>query len=698
MSAPLSFSAACSQLVNAGCGVVSAAWRAPFTGGKLRMVTVGIPVLFATAGAGAAIYAVMRSMFSAVYSNATSYAQRFFQSRNVIPIYPSAPRQDSKREIPRAQVKIPPGHSQEDSDRVDEVPKFFVPEPLPQNAAEERNNALLKFLDLIDKYLIEPWILNNEKLLTKAKETEDPFLNEMMNDRVALKAWLRSIALWGLGEQWDQIETKYVKMETPALPTLQSLELQVQAAQLEKGLCGALIQQLQSEEEGRVAVFQEIVTRSSLPHEKKWHLMGIWLQFDAIVRQEPEDLHAKASATEKIRSDFATIMHHGMAISMTQISVMIKGWMAVIQKISPPSPRLVPKGERQVSVRAPDNVLFSFVEATVDRIVKETSTILSSELSEKYLLPLWGKQQREWERSIAEELGKEGLQDGQSAYELVNRFMNNPEMTEENFLLAADSYGLSTSLTSNIAFFRSIRIMQTKDRALAETIKTLPRSLFVQIESILTGTLHKSTKMMSEINLKTTVPRIVDYALGLLGCCRAMQSLRDEAGEPKEVVYEPGEDSPLMKALTKGGQSEEAEAVQVSCSAIPERVVTGQAVIDRLGSAHKAVRLSQPEIQERTWIHTTKERLEGLLRIKAAEYAREPEGQWLATLLKSRPNENGGTSLIGSLLSLQNKLWKLIPGTESLTRVKRGGIVSGGERPLGDQPANAHRLSLGFRK
>lgn len=684
MGTPLSFSAACGQLGNAAYGVVSAAWRAPFTGGKLRMVTVGLPVLFVTAATGAVIYTVMTTILGAVYSRCKGGAnhiyKRFFENRTVRPIYPDSPR-DQERRVQRRQVDIPLDRSQEmerrDSiDVVEEVPVIIT--PLPRNAAKERNEALLKFLDLVDHYLIDPWVIKNEKLLRKAAQTEDPFLREMIADEGALRAWLRSIALWQLGVQWDELETKYVKMETPAPPTLKSLELQVRAAQLEVPLCAALIEQLQSGEEGRVATFQHIVTTSGLPRDKQMTLMAISLQFDVIVRPEPVDERAQAVEADKIRTNFATIMHHGMAISMTQTSVMIEGWMAVIEQMSSHSPRLAPQEDRHELPSLPEDLLASRMETQIDRLVQSTCRVLSGELSGKYLLPLWEKQQGEWERSIGEALGKEGVVDKSPAHQLVDRFMNNPKMTEADFLLAADSYGLSTALTSKIAFFRSIRMMQTKGEALTETIRTLPASLLLQVESVFTGTLHKSAKMMSEINLATTVPRVVNYALDLLGCCRAMQAVRAEAEQFEMVVPERAErveGTPLMLALAKGGQEEDAETVQRLCLAIPEPVVTGQGVIDRLGpSAHKAVRLSQPEIQERTWIHTTKERLEGLLRVKAAEYTREPEGQWLATLLKSKPNGSGGTSLIGSLLSLQNKLWKLLPGAESVAKILVMGV------------------------
>ncbi len=499
----------------------------------------------------------------------------------------------------------------------------------------------------------------------------------MIADQGALRSWLRSIALWQLGVQWDELETKYVKMETPAPPTLKSLELQVRAVQLEESLCAALIEQLQSGEEGRVNAFQHIVT-TRVPSDKQMALMAISLQFAVIDREEPVDERAQSAATEKIRTNFAMIMHHGMAISMTHTSVMIEGWMAVIEQMSSHSPRLAPQEDRHELPRVPEELMTSHMETEVEGLVRKTSAVLSGELSRNYLLPLWEKQQGEWEHSIGEALGKEGVVDRSPAHSLVNRFMNDPKMTEADFLLAADSYGLSTALTSKIAFFRSIRMMQTKGEALVETIHTLPASLLLQVESVFTGTLHKSAKVMSEINLGTTVPRVVNYALDLLGCCRAMQAVRAEAEEFELFVPERAErveDTPLMLALAKGGQGKEAEGVQHLCLAIPEPVFTGQGVIDRLGSnAHKAVRLSQPEIQERTWIHTTKERLEGLLRVKAAEYTREPEGQWLATLLKSKPNGSGGTSLIGSLLSLQNKLWKLLPGSESIAKILVMGV------------------------
>lgn len=686
MGTPLSFSAACGQLGNAAYGVVSAAWRAPFTGGKLRMVTVGLPVLFVTAATGAVVYTVMTTILGAVYSKCRNGARsigRYFENKSVKPIYPDSPR-DRERNVQRRNADIPLDQSQltESRDSIDEVVEVpVIITPLPRNAAEERNNALLKFLDLVDRYLIDPWVIKNQKLLKKAAQTEDPFLNAMMEDPGALRAWLRSIALWQLGVQWDELETKYVKMETPAPPTLKSLELQVRAAQLEEPLCETLIRQLRSEEEGRVAAFQDIVTHSKLSHDKQMALMAISLQFAVIVRPEPVDELAQSAATDKIRTNFATIMHHGMAISMTQTSVMIEGWMAVIEQMSSHSQRLAPHEDRHELPRVSEDLLASRMETKVEELVRKTSAVLSGELSGKYLLPLWEKQQGEWERSIGEALGKEGVVDRSPAHTLVNRFMNDPKMTEADFLLAAESYGLSTALTSKIAFFRSIRMMQTKGEALVETIKTLPASLLLQVESVFTGTLHKSAKMMSEINLETTVPRVVNYALDLLGCCRAMQAVRDQAAvetEEFEMVDEQAERpeaTPLMLALAKGKQQGQAEEVQDLCIRIPEPLVTGPAVIERLGSrAHKAVRLSQPETQERTWIRTTKERLEGLLRVKAAEYTREPEGQWLATLLKSKPNGNGGTSLIGSLLSLQNKLWKLLPGAESVAKILVMGV------------------------
>ncbi|QVL57156.1 MAG: hypothetical protein KFB93_07180 [Simkaniaceae bacterium] len=682
MSSPLTFSAACSQLGNAAYGVACAAWRAPFTGGKIRMVTIGLPVLFVTAATGAVTYAVMTTILSGVYircrRGARSFA-RYFENRNVKPIVPES--RDQQRRTQRRHHAIPTASSPRElarQDRAEEALKPVILAPLPANAAKERNEALLKFLNLVDKYLIDPWVIKNEKLLLKARQTDDPFLNEMIQDPAALRAWLRSIALWQLGVQWDQLETKFVKMETPEPPTLKSLELQVQTAQLEAPLTETLTGLIRSEEEGRVQSFQEAVTRSGLPREKQMTLMAISLQLNVIISQAPVDPRTQAAETDKIRQKFAIVMHSGMAISLSQTSLIIEGWMTVVQQISSPSPRLTPHDRAEPPREMPEDLLHSIMENKLQRMVRQTAAVLSGELSEKYLLPLWGKQGAEWEHSIGEGLGREEVAERSPAHTLVNRFING-EISEETFLQAAESYGLSTALTSNLSFFRAIRIMQAKGVSLEATIKTLPASLLFQLEPLLVGTLHKTSKILSEINFATTVPKVVDYALDLLGCCRAMQTVREEAPAVDEefsmVPSLDGRPTPLMEALTKGNAEAAAADVNRLFLQAPPRTVTGKAIIEQLGSrAHKAVRLSQSDIQERTWIHTTKERLEGLLRVKAAEYTQEPEGQWLATLLKSKPNGSGGTSLIGSLLSMQHKLWKLVPGMESIAKILMMGI------------------------
>ncbi|MDN3508605.1 MAG: hypothetical protein P0S93_01010 [Candidatus Neptunochlamydia sp.] len=692
MSTPLSFNAACRQLANAGYEVVSAAWRAPFTGGKIRMVAVGLPVLFVAAATGGVIYAVMitilRTACNKFRNGASHIYKKFFESRTITPIYPKDPQ--DQEGVQRRQVEIPLNQLSEMSesehcDSVGETQKLAFAAPLPKSAAKERNEALLKFLDLVSKYFIDPWVIKNEKLLKKAAQTKDPFLQAMVEDKEALRNWLRSIALWQLSLQWDQLEAKYVKMETSSPPTLKSLQRQVQAAQLEENLCLDLIKQLQSNDDGRVTHFQQIVTASNLPRDKQMVLMAISLQFDVLLRPKSSDDSAQPPPNEKIRTNFAMIMHHGMAISMTQISMMIEGWIAVIKQMSSHSLHLNLQEDRQKPKRAPENPDLNTkkINTEIKELVKEASTTLSKELSQHYLLPLWKKQQNEWEHSIREALGKEAVESNSPAHKLANKFMNDFKTSETEFLLNKYSHDFSSALISNTAFFRSVRIMQTKESALLKTIATLPESLLLQIEPVLTGMLHKSARMMSEINLKTTVPRIATYAIDLLGCCRAMQEVRAQQALQEdyrfEVIVDPKHNEQhevtqlLLSALT---EEEQVKAVQKLYLEIPEPILTGQAVIDKLGSkAHKIVRLSQPDIQERTWIHTTKKRLEGLLRIKAVQYTQEPKGQWLATLLKSKSNGGDGrTSLIGSLLSLQNKLWKLFPGADSIAKILIMGV------------------------
>ena len=130
MSSPLTFSAACSQLGNAAYGVACAAWRAPFTGGKIRMVTLGVPVLFVTAATGAVTYAVMTTILSGVYIRCRRGARsvaRYFEKKTVTPIYPPDRQQDQDRRVQRRQAEIPLDRSQEIErrDSVDEVQELI---------------------------------------------------------------------------------------------------------------------------------------------------------------------------------------------------------------------------------------------------------------------------------------------------------------------------------------------------------------------------------------------------------------------------------------------------------------------------------------------------------------------------------------------------------------------------------------------
>lgn len=686
MSAPLSFTAACSQLGNAAYNVVSAAWKASFSGGKVRIITVGFPVLFVTAGTGAAVFAVMTTVLGAAYRrcrNGARSAANYFRQRTITPIYPPRERAEESQRPQRPQHPIPTGSSQRpgQSESVEEVHEPVVPAPLPPNAAEERNKALLNFLEFIDRYLIDPWVINNEKLLQKSGQTDDPSLKAFAEDKAALKSLLRAITLWQLSVQWEELEAKFVKMETPAPPTLKSIEQQLRAMGLEAGLEDRLIEPVQAEGDGRVEAFRREIDASGLPQSKKLSLMGISLQLHAVTHLAPADTDAQGAEINQIRQNFATIMHHGMATSFTQVSLMVEGWMTVIQQISSSPPATPPCAEREEPPRrAAEDSASDTVPTVIRGTVKETLAVLSGDLSSKYLEPLWKKQQEEWKESVAQGLGNERIQKKSAPHMLASKFISS-ESSEEAFLTSQDSHGFSTPLTANIAFFRAIQIMQKKEAPLQKTINTLPASLLAQLEPLLVGTLHKSAQAVSEIKLETAVPRVVDYAIDLLRCCEAMQKARSEADDLSDEHWiiphdeDPGTVTPLEAALVKGSQSDHAEGIRRIELGIYDPLFTGQSVIQKLGlKAHKAVRFKHPEIQERTWIHTTKERIEGLLRVTATEYAQEPEGNWLATLLKAKPSENGGKSLIGSLLSLQNKLWTLIPGMENMTKILLMGV------------------------
>ena len=190
---PLSFSDACRQFGNATYHLAQSIWRAPFTGGPVRMVTIGLPVLFLTAGVGAIIYGIAKSIFS--------YIGNTWKKRSH-PQTPPNPPQVIIKHVPHIPIpKIQENTTQEttpvEREHIERI-------PLPEEAGKERNAAFNKLLKLVDDFIIGPWIIENQTLLDKGKQI-DPLFEAMIESPKDLKTFLRAIALWQFGIQWGHV-------------------------------------------------------------------------------------------------------------------------------------------------------------------------------------------------------------------------------------------------------------------------------------------------------------------------------------------------------------------------------------------------------------------------------------------------------------------------------------------------------------
>lgn len=674
-TSPISFSVALSQLGGATSNLLYATWRAPFTGGPVRMVTLGLPILFITAATGAVIFYVMSAILIGAKNKATRWVGSgfgFWSNRKIQLFHPA---EQNAHIIPRG-TPIPRNQK-----KPDETPKIEVRSvpveplrPLPPDAAKERNEALLRFLDLADQYLITPLVLSNEKLLKHAEEINDPFLGVLLKDINLLQQWLRSIVLWQLGEQWENLETKFVKMETPEPPTLESIAKQIKQEKFEEGLEEALLAPIEKEEapsEGRVSTLQKVITNSELSDEKKMTLMTLSLQFDHLLKDKEISPETRKNEIEKHRRNFAVVMNKGLANSLGQIIGGIKGWIEVIEKLSPSKKPLEPPGE-DLPDELPERMTASFYTNSMERMVSDASNVLSNELSTNYLHPLWSKQQLGWQNALQTQIENESIDSSKT--QLINKYLDG-EIEDKAFLAESS---LSTSLTSHVAFMRIIRVMQHNASSVEGSINTFPVSLLLHLQPTLASVLGKAFATLSEIPFETTVPRVVGYALDLFECCSAMQNAQKTALEAKntstETLPNVATEPSLYEALTKGEQGDQADGVQKLYDTLPQELITGMDVIKRLnGNAHEAVRLSQPDIQEQTWIKITKVRLEGILRKRAARYSKNLGVEWLANLLKTN-GTNSTSSLFGTILSLLDQFLTKFPGLEVIFNINLKGL------------------------
>ncbi|MCB1084981.1 MAG: hypothetical protein KDK60_02655, partial [Chlamydiia bacterium] len=656
MGVQLGLRAACQNFGVATYQLVNAAMRAPFQGGWKRMVTLGPPVFLIACGTGALVYHLMLTLikgtFSTLYSGAVKLREDFLP-RSITVVRPSSqPREPSRgNSQPRTQVQL-----QEEIHEVEEI----VLEPLPVDAAKERNESLLIFLDLIDDQIITPQILENTELLNKAAE-KDPFFKQMIEKKEDLKHWLRSIALWQLGLVWDKLEKEYVKRNTLEPPTVESLTQSIELMKLEEELRKSLVQAMHAEEEDveqKIQAFQKIVNQAELTQEKKLELFGISLQLRAILKKEPMEEKEKIEQVNGMRRRFAVTMNAGMATSLKHMTGILKGWLTVIEKNSPPKKQkivapkevfIVEKGEQEDPFK-------------IKPLVSKISETVTDTLSKGYLHPLWNKKTQEMDVVVEVGLQEEKVEKKSACETLVSAFIKG-EKTEKKFFQNDESHKFSTSLISTIALRRMIACMERKSKGVENSILSIPKSLAEHLQPMIVSTLQKAAVMLSQISFKRTIPIVVDYFMELLDCCEAMQKVREKKIEVERES---------IKASLQTGEVEEktAETINSLYQKIPYQE-RGSEIIKELGEgAHKTVRLglSQPLIQERTWINITKARVKGLLQKHTAQYVEKEESMhWLSALLKT--GEGIPTNLVSALLSQQQKVWKQFPGMESMMEI-----------------------------
>ena len=642
MSNILSFTAACRQLGNAGQQFVLATWRAPFTGGWTRMVVVGTPVLFITAGSGAAIFYIMNTVLRGAGrkgSEGLSAIYKFYHRPKVVPFKPQ----------PQPNEPIPEKKNENPISQKSNQSSLIIKQPLPIDAAKERNASLIQLLDLVEKYVIEPWIVKNDKLLEKAAKINDPFLNAMLRDPNGLKSWLQSMALCRLGMVWDQIENQYVQMKTPPPPTIESIQEQVKAQNLDDTLEKNLLTTLENK---NIAGFQEAVTKSSCSNSVKLTLMNLSFQLNILLSEARVNEKEKQNEQKEMLKTFALTMNHGVATTLNQMTLIIEGWFKVMEHISPSSNRLT---WSQLLPSNPQQKNENLDVSNFDNLVLKISKIVTGQLSEKYLQPLWDKKQSAWKKDLEEELSKIENK------EVINDFLNGK--IDEKTFLTNQSYSLSTALTSHLSFIRAMNGLNGKNQLLKESMHETPFYLMTQIEPTLNMGLNKLAEMISQISFERTIPKLVSYFQALLHCCTAMQKVRDNYDQSilyaSQIINPINQAHPLEGALIKGKiDAQKAKGIANLCND-RERQISGRDIVKQLGtSMHKTIRVGQAhsKVQEETWVRVTKERLKGVFRLRIAEYTKD---HWLFALFEK----------VSSGISLN-----LFPGMESMAKILALGV------------------------
>lgn len=650
-STPLSFTAACSQLGSVGYNLVHAALRPLFTDGRIRMVTIGLPVLFLSAKTGAVIWGIARSILR---SMGNAWARR-----SKTP--PAPPQTEVFRYIPHIPVRQEKAREPERAEgpTIERI-------PLPHEATKERNAAFAKLIKLIDDVIIVPWIIDNEKMLEMGKEV-DPLFKAMIESPADLEKFLRSMALWQFGILWEKGEKLYVKGQLPPPPSLDTISKGIRALQLGDEVEPRLLElarPLEAEKppEGRVEAFQRIAAQ--VGNGKGEKLAQLAIRLNGILRHEPKPEREVREDQAKALHRFAVGMNEVVAISFVHVSGIIHGVLRAVEKTSlkeresPPVEAVVapPSSTPELTRRQQD------VQGEVDALIG----IVSRSLREKYSDPLYEKHRGTWKAVATRDL------EGSSP---TSQFLDGT-IVDTALLEAPAAERLSTQQLSGVFFLHAMTIIEGK-REFEGFIERIPKSLLVQIQPTLVGLIDKFLEMIGGLNLERTTVKIFEFARQLLDCCEAVKacdikSVDMQRSYLREKVSSPAE-TPLAQALQRGG-TESVRSGKLSTLAGTTKNIEeqGRAIIHKLGEgAHKNVQLyhTDPRQVERDWVDNRLTKIKHLIRANTTDY----NSQWLLSLLERR-GMGAQTGWIATLLSLKDKVQAFSPALASVFEILIGGV------------------------
>lgn len=635
MGTPISFSAALNQLGNGAYHLVQATWRAPFSGGRARMVSMGLPVLFLTAGVGAVIWgvasAILRRMGNAWASHST-------------------PPQPQIVRVHHFYAHIPPPKTEAGAtENADEARSTRV--PLPAEAAKERNNAFGKLIKLLDELVIDPWVLKNQKLLEKGKEI-DPLFKTMIESPDELRAFLRSMALWQFGIHWEKGEALYLKGQLPPPPSLETIVKEIKALELEEAVQArllALASPLTDDQTVDVKVESFIREARQVKNGKGQTLAALALRLEGILTQQPRDEGEVQNEQAKALYTFATGMNDVVANSLIHVTGMIQGFLSFEKKTSPKKQEAPPAPALPLAPPAPPPVPTES-QPNVKEGVEAVIATVSKELQKNYSTPLYTKQREGWEKVATRDLDEESP---------TSCFLGGT-IDDTALLTAPETEHLPTDQLSGVFFLRAMKIIEEKNE-FEEFIQRIPESLLHQIQPTLVGLLDQSLGMVKKMNLERTTVRIFEFAGQLLDCCEAVKGCGvAPAAMTRSFMGPQPTENKLIPALSAGGVDKD-RLIHLSSLAgtTPNNTEQEAAIILKLGkTAHKNVdpKHRDPGQVERDWLEDKLTKIKRLVRENTTDY----DGQWLATLL-TKQGMGSQAGWITALLSAKERVQAFFP-------------------------------------